>query len=91
MNRKRESLKEIGVSRIGVFGSIAREEDTPESDIDIPVDFIPEARKFRNFNYLCDILDESFGNSYDLVTMSGLSPHIGDTILKEVEYASLFS
>ena len=77
LKRNKESLIRIGVSRIGLFGSIAREEDSPESDIDILVDFRPDAHKYRNFNDLCDILDESFGDSYDLVTVSGLSPHIG--------------
>jgi hypothetical protein len=29
------------VSRIGVFGSVSREEDSLESDVDILIDFIP--------------------------------------------------
>jgi len=91
LKRNKESLIRIGVSRIGLFGSIARKEDSPESDIDILVDFRPDAHKYRNFNDLCDILDESFGDSYDLVTVSGLSPHIGESILKEVEYVPLSS
>jgi uncharacterized protein len=91
LEKKKEILTRIGVSKIGLFGSVVRGEDSPESDIDIIVDFEPAARKFMNFNQLCDILDDSFGDSYDLVTMSGLSPHLGEKILKEVEYVSLAS
>jgi predicted nucleotidyltransferase len=91
LERKKDILTRIGVSKIGLFGSVVREEDTSESDIDIIVDFLPTARKFRNFNQLCDVLDESFGDHYDLVTVSGLSPHIGDKILKEVVYVQLAS
>ena len=91
LEKKKEILTKIGVTKIGLFGSVAREEDSPESDIDIIVDFDPAARKFRNFNQLCDVLDDSFGDSYDLVTRSGLSPYIGEKILKEVEYVPLAS
>ena len=91
LEKKKDVLIRIGVSKIGLFGSMVREEDSPESDIDILVDFEATARKFRNFNQLCDVLDESFGDTYDLVTMSGLSPYIGERILKEVEYVPLAS
>ena len=91
LQEKKESLTRIGVSKIGLFGSIVREEDTAESDIDILVDFDPAARKFSNFNQLCDVLDETFGENYDLVTVAGLSPYIGERILKEVEYVPLAS
>lgn len=91
LKRNREVLSNIGVSKIGLFGSVVREEDSHGSDIDILVDFEPNAQKFRNFNELCDVLDEAFGDHYDLVTMSGLSPYIGERILKEVEYVPLAS
>jgi uncharacterized protein len=91
LEKKKEALTKIGVSKIGLFGSVVREEDSPDSDIDILVDFDPLARKFRNFNQLCDVLDEAFGDGYDLVTMASLSPYIGERILKEVEYVPLAS
>ena len=91
LEKKKEVLTKIGVSRIGLFGSIVREEDSPDSDIDILVDFAPQARKFNNFNQLCDVLDETFGDNYDLVTMTGLSPYTGERILSEVEYVPIAS
>lgn len=47
--------------------------------------------KYRNFNKLCDLLDEKLGSSYDLVTKEGLSPYIGPKILEEVEYVQIAS
>lgn len=67
LEKKKEVLTKIGVSKIGLFGSVVREEASPDSDIDILVDFAPSARKFRKFNQLCDV----FGDDYDLVTMAG--------------------
>jgi uncharacterized protein len=32
-------LKDLGVRSLALFGSVAREEDTPSSDIDILVEF----------------------------------------------------
>lgn len=84
-------LKDIGVSRIGIFGSVARGEDSEDSDIDILVQFSPECRKYKNFNRLCDLLDEVFGEQYDLVTVEGLSPYLGVKILEEVVYVALAS
>ena len=34
-------VRQYGVSRVGLFGSVAREEDTNNSDLDLIVDFIP--------------------------------------------------
>lgn len=35
---KQMSGKKFGIIRIGIFGSVARQENTPESDIDIVVE-----------------------------------------------------
>ncbi|TAJ43238.1 nucleotidyltransferase family protein, partial [Methanofollis fontis] len=39
----------FGVQRIGIFGSVARGENTPTSDIDILVEFSRGKATFRNF------------------------------------------
>lgn len=85
----RNELKSIGVAKIGVFGSVSRQEEQLISDTDILVDFQPEKKSFRNFNLLCDLLDDKIGENYDLVTMDGLSVHFGDKILREVKYAQI--
>lgn len=84
-------LQEVGVERIGVFGSVARGEDHPGSDVDIMVEFAPQMNRFRNFSAVCDILDDLIGEPYELVTVSGLSPYLGPKILKETVYVKAVS
>ena len=86
-----DELLKIGVKMIGVFGSVARGDNSPSSDYDILVEFDDNHRNLKSFNKLCDILEEHVGNNYDLVTKQGLSPYIGEKILKEVEYVQIVS
>lgn len=80
-------ITELGISKIGLFGSYARNEQHEKSDIDIFVDFQPQKETFDNFMELCFFLDDLFqGIKVEVVTKNGLSPIIGPKILKEVEY-----
>jgi uncharacterized protein len=64
-------LRPYSPERIGIFGSFARREDTPESDIDILV-------KFRKTISLLDLarihreLSEILGRKVDLVTEASI-------------------
>lgn len=82
-------LHRMGVAAIGLFGSVARGEDTASSDVDIFVEFEKQGNTFRNFNALCDFLERYLGDHYDLVTCNSLSPYMKPHILDEVEYAVL--
>jgi len=84
-----QEIKEFGVKRCGLFGSFVREEPTPQSDVDVLIEFEPGEKTFDNFMHLAFFLEELFGSKVDLVTTESLSPHIGPHILEEVEYASL--
>ena len=80
-------LASFGVNRIGLFGSYVRNEQQPDSDIDLLVDFEPEKETFDNFMNLYNYIEELFGNEkIEIVTFVGLSPYIGKHILKEVNY-----
>jgi len=64
-------LKPFGPERIGIFGSFARKQDTPESDIDILVKF----RETITLLQLVQIereLAQILGKKVDLVTESAL-------------------
>ena len=89
LRESRERLRALGVSRIGLFGSFAREEQRRDSDIDMLVEFAPERKTFDNFMALSFFLEDLFGRRVELVTSESLSPYIGPHILKEVEYVSL--
>lgn len=87
LNVVKHQLLEYGVRRLGLFGSTVRGENTKDSDIDILLDFEEKQETYLNFMTVCDILQSQFKrNKLDIVTYKGLSPYIGKTILKEVEY-----
>ena len=80
-----------GVERLGVFGSMARGEASPESDIDILVKFKPDYQTYDNLFEVGEALEHVFRRRVDLVTEPSLSPHIGPHILKQVRYVDLDS
>ncbi len=82
----KDALKEqFGVSQLGLFGSYARGEQNPESDLDILVDFDEPVGLFE-FMDLNDQLEKLTGMKVDLVTRGALKPYIGKRILSEVSY-----
>ncbi len=87
----RQNLRTIreryGVARIGVFGSVVRNEDTPASDIDVLVEFREGEETFDHFMDLKFYLEDLLGRKTDLVIADTLKPRIRDSVLREVVYA----
>ncbi|HXT62108.1 MAG TPA: nucleotidyltransferase family protein [Pyrinomonadaceae bacterium] len=81
-------LKQLGVRRLGVFGSFVSGLQNEQSDIDILVEFEKGKKSFDNFMKLASFLEQRIGRRVEVVTPESLSPHIGPYILREVEYAS---
>jgi uncharacterized protein len=78
----REILKTLGVKTLDLFGSVARDEARPDSDVDLLVEFAIEATLFDLFrvqHYLEDIL----GCNVDLGTKSALRQHLREPVLQE--------
>jgi len=73
-------LLPCGVKRISLFGSVVREEDTPESDVDILVALKPphERPPLGLFKWIAleEELSQKLGRTVDLVTEDGVSPYI---------------
>jgi uncharacterized protein len=82
-------LRALGVHRLGLFGSFVRGEQTPDSDVDLLVEFEPSRKTFDNFMTLSFFLEELLRRRVELVTPESLSPFLGPHILAEVEYAAL--
>ena len=74
---------------IGVFGSFAREEVTPESDVDVYLEFTEGRKSFDNFFAIYELLQELFGRPIDLVTDGSLSEKKVRIILPTVRYGTL--
>ena len=74
----------FGVAKIGIFGSTARGDDRPESDVDVLVELSPDRLTFRNFMALADFLEDLYGRKVDLLTIGGLDPLIRQDVESEV-------
>ncbi|MEP0546662.1 MAG: nucleotidyltransferase family protein [Rhodothermales bacterium] len=86
LREQQAAIRRLGVARLGVFGSFVRDEPTPESDVDIFVEFAPGKKTFRSFSALAELLEDVLQRRVELVTPESLSPYIGPYILREVEY-----
>lgn len=81
-----ELQKKFGVLKIGIFGSFARGEEQPDSDVDVLVTFQQGKKTFDNFMGTKFYLEDLFKRKVDLVTDAALKPLIRDPILKDVIY-----
>jgi len=91
LDRLRQALPELkkryGITQLGVFGSYVRGEQTPNSDLDLLVEFDPDRRfGLLTFCELENQLSDRLGVKVDLVMKTGLKPRIGERILAEVQY-----
>jgi predicted nucleotidyltransferase len=83
LERELETLRSrFGVKSLGLFGSIARGDASPDSDIDILVEF--DTPSFDHYMELKFYLEELLGRSVDLVLKGSLKPALRDHILREV-------
>ena len=71
-----------GVHNIRVFGSVARVEDTTESDIDFLID-MEESCSLLDLIGFQQELEAMLNRPADVLTESGISPYLRDTILSE--------
>jgi uncharacterized protein len=78
LHRHHQALHRIaaryGASNLRVFGSVARGEERPDSDIDLLVD-LAEERGFRDYLALAENLERLLHRKVDLVLARSLSPH----------------
>ncbi len=73
-----------GVDQLYVFGSFARGEETPKSDVDLLVRFVRPVSFFTLLD-MEEALSELFGRPVDLVTERALSPYFRPHALKEAK------
>lgn len=74
-----------GVQKIGVFGSVIRNQQTENSDIDILVE-IDHSYSLFEFGGIYSILKEELKDKIDLADVNHLLPEISERIKKEVRY-----
>lgn len=77
-------LKRFNPRRIGIFGSYARNEDTPQSDIDILVDFSEQVTLFDLGGMKVE-LSEMLNRPIDIVTERGINNRIKEHIYRDLK------
>lgn len=87
LREKRSQILEIaakhGAYNVRVFGSVVRGEETPESDIDLLIDYDLEKITPWFPVRLIQDLENVLGTRVDVVTVEGLKARIRDEVLQE--------
>ena len=84
---RRDELRSLSVSSLALFGSVARDEATPGSDLDVLVEFSGPAT-FDRYMDLKFYLEDLLGIPVDLVTRKALKPRLLAVIEKELLHVS---
>ena len=78
--------EQFSVKNIGIFGSYSRNDQTPESDLDILVEFIKPVG-FLKFFDLEEYLTERLGMKAELLSSDAIKHLIKKNILADIVYA----
>ena len=86
LHEKRDAIRRIatahGAYNIRVFGSVARGEATPQSDLDLLIDVGSTTSAWFPAGLLLD-LEELLGCHVDVVTERALHPDLRDRVLRD--------
>lgn len=85
LQKHRKDLSRLGVRALALFGSVARNEGTVKSDVDILIEFDSKKGLFV-FMDIKNYLEELLDCEVDLVTKSALHPALKKQILSEAKY-----
>jgi predicted nucleotidyltransferase len=81
--RLREVCVRYGIARLQIFGSVARGEALPSSDVDVLYELEPGVRLGWEIEDLNEELSGLFGRPVDLVSKKALHPLLRETVLTE--------
>ena len=86
LGEKRDDIKRIaarhGAYNIRVFGSVARGEAGPGSDIDLLIDVGPTTSSWFPAGLILD-LEDLLGRRVEVITEKALNPELRDHVLRE--------
>ena len=82
INKLVNFLKKYGVKKIEIFGSYARGDAKPESDLDVIVEF-EDRKSLLELVGIEQELEDTLGIKVDLLTRASISPYLIEKIGKE--------
>ena len=85
LGEERDNIRRFGVRSLGLFGSVARAENTSASDLDMLVEF--DHKSFDAYMDLKAYLENLFDCPVDLVLADALKPRLREPILNETVHA----
>jgi predicted nucleotidyltransferase len=84
LRRGRPALERAGIRHVAIFGSVARGDDRPDSDVDLLVTIAPEAPVgLLELVRLSRHLETLLGRKVDLAEPEGLKPDFRAVALRE--------
>lgn len=83
-----EVLRPFNPVEVGIFGSFARGEERPDSDIDILVDFGSSRITLFDLVEIGDSLEEKLKRNVDIVTRRALHPFLKPYVEQDLQIIS---
>lgn len=90
LEKNGRQLRRLGVEKIALYGSVARNEATPQSDVDVLVELADAFLTLEGYMNLCLYLEELFGRRVDVTTFRSIKPHMRDRVLADAVYLELW-
>jgi predicted nucleotidyltransferase len=82
------ALRARGIRRAAVFGSVARGDERPDSDIDILVEFEPGSEgTIYEYMALKEYVASLFEGPVDVIDRNGLKPYLREPSARDAIYA----
>ena len=82
LKQHHEEIRALGVTRLALFGSCARDQCMPDSDLDFVVELEPKT--FDAYMELKLLLEDLFERRVDLVLLDAIKPRLRSNIMREL-------
>jgi uncharacterized protein len=87
LRQHRSDLQKRRVAHVALFGSVARGEDTDESDLDVLIEFEPDARvTLYDYAAVKRYLSELLGGRVDVIDRANVNRHIRADVEHDAVY-----
>ncbi len=83
----RDEIRALGVRSLALFGSVARDEARPDSDVDVLVE-LEEPVTYDRYCDVLEYLEGLFRTKVDLATAGSVKPRYWKSIEPDLTYAS---